>query len=328
MKAIDTEYHDYKFRSRLEARWAVFFDACGVKWEYEPEGFDLGDGIYYLPDFLLHDVLFRDSDIPHDLWVEVKGQMTADDAKKIIKFASNHWVESEDDFIIDNPTLIVTNIPDGDDVTYFMRNLAYGGDEPYPFNFALIDGDYFAAFPYINKQGCLVIADDNYRCAGGHDDDATAEAYRLARQARFEHGEKPQIGYCAEPVDLLTAPGEIDIDILAVTGRQDKFVKAARIYSAFTRLDAGISPAHPIIRAADAINAKTYRFYTTRLSGGASYGYQSYCFAVDDIPKILGQYVEHHHRSKSEKQIRYNQAARELRTWFKNEVIPKYGCTD
>ena len=41
LKAIETEYKGYRFRSRLEARWAVFFDACGVKWEYEPEGYVL-----------------------------------------------------------------------------------------------------------------------------------------------------------------------------------------------------------------------------------------------------------------------------------------------
>ena len=54
LRAIETEYKGYRFRSRLEARWAVFFDACGVKWEYEPEGFVLQNGQQYLPDFLLH----------------------------------------------------------------------------------------------------------------------------------------------------------------------------------------------------------------------------------------------------------------------------------
>ena len=54
IKAIQTEYRGYLFRSRLEARWAVFFDACGVEYEYEPEGYDLGSGLMYLPDFLLH----------------------------------------------------------------------------------------------------------------------------------------------------------------------------------------------------------------------------------------------------------------------------------
>lgn len=30
MKAIETRYKGYRFRSRLEARWAVFFDALGL----------------------------------------------------------------------------------------------------------------------------------------------------------------------------------------------------------------------------------------------------------------------------------------------------------
>lgn len=51
IKAIQTRYKGYNFRSRLEARWAVFFDALGIEWEYEPEGFELPDGTRYLPDF-------------------------------------------------------------------------------------------------------------------------------------------------------------------------------------------------------------------------------------------------------------------------------------
>ena len=39
MKAIDTEYKGHLFRSRLEAKWAVFFDEIGVRWEYEKEDF-------------------------------------------------------------------------------------------------------------------------------------------------------------------------------------------------------------------------------------------------------------------------------------------------
>jgi len=50
MKAIETEYRGYRMRSRVEARWAVFFDTLDIKWEYESEGYDL-DGTYYLPDF-------------------------------------------------------------------------------------------------------------------------------------------------------------------------------------------------------------------------------------------------------------------------------------
>ena len=36
IKAIQTEYNGIKFRSRLEARWAVFFDAVGVTWGFRP----------------------------------------------------------------------------------------------------------------------------------------------------------------------------------------------------------------------------------------------------------------------------------------------------
>jgi len=52
LKAIPTKYNGIKFRSRLEARWAIFMDNIGVKYEYEPEGFDL-EGLWYLPDFWL-----------------------------------------------------------------------------------------------------------------------------------------------------------------------------------------------------------------------------------------------------------------------------------
>ena len=59
IKPIETHYLGYRFRSRLEARWAVFFQTLGVEFEYEPEGFDLGDGLKYLPDFRLRDVLIH-----------------------------------------------------------------------------------------------------------------------------------------------------------------------------------------------------------------------------------------------------------------------------
>ena len=66
IKAIETVYKGYRFRSRLEARWAVFFDALGVKWEYEPQGFELEDGTRYLPDFWID---FGD---PDQFWIEIK----------------------------------------------------------------------------------------------------------------------------------------------------------------------------------------------------------------------------------------------------------------
>ena len=45
LKPIQTEYNGYLFRSRLEARWAVFFDACGGGSEFAPVGYKLVDGL-------------------------------------------------------------------------------------------------------------------------------------------------------------------------------------------------------------------------------------------------------------------------------------------
>jgi hypothetical protein len=54
-RAIDTVYKGYKFRSRLEARWAVFFETAGhTRWLYEDEGYQLENG-WYLPDFRITD---------------------------------------------------------------------------------------------------------------------------------------------------------------------------------------------------------------------------------------------------------------------------------
>jgi hypothetical protein len=65
IRAIETLYRGCRFRSRLEARWAVFFQTLGVPWHYEPEGFVLSTGEWYLPDFLVH---LKD----RSMWVEIK----------------------------------------------------------------------------------------------------------------------------------------------------------------------------------------------------------------------------------------------------------------
>lgn len=70
MKAIETVYKNYKFRSRLEARWAVFFDALGIEWDYESEGYEFSDGTRYLPDFLI-----KEKDNESNWFVEVKGNL-------------------------------------------------------------------------------------------------------------------------------------------------------------------------------------------------------------------------------------------------------------
>jgi hypothetical protein len=83
IQALETDYAGHKFRSRLEARWAMFFDAIGVKWEYEPEGYKLSDGECYLPDFWLPG--FNDKE--NGTYVEVKPE--GGDFTKAFKFAED-----------------------------------------------------------------------------------------------------------------------------------------------------------------------------------------------------------------------------------------------
>lgn len=195
IKAIQTKYKGYLFRSRLEARWAVFFDCCGVEYEYEPEGYDLGNGLMYLPDFLLHGVDGRDGG---DLYVEVKGQMDDADAEKINRFYETGMVNPSICQKSKTAILVVGNIPSGediDDILWFIEGEAYAnnGDWPNCYNFETIDGDHFAAYPGINKNGGFELFgdDSNYLC--DMDRIATEKAYRIARQARFEHGERPHL---------------------------------------------------------------------------------------------------------------------------------------
>ena len=64
MKALETVYAGVRFRSRLEARWAVYFDRMKIRWDYEPEGLQISNRLYapdspdtfgYLPDFWFPD---------------------------------------------------------------------------------------------------------------------------------------------------------------------------------------------------------------------------------------------------------------------------------
>jgi len=48
ISGIPTMYRSVQFRSRLEAKWAAFFDALEWRWEYEP--FDCAG---WIPDFAL-----------------------------------------------------------------------------------------------------------------------------------------------------------------------------------------------------------------------------------------------------------------------------------
>ena len=82
--AIPTLYRGRMYRSRLEARWAAFFDRLGWAYEYEP--FDLGS---WSPDFLL---------IRHNVMVEVKPLTEFDQgvADKMLNATVNQRIVDEE----------------------------------------------------------------------------------------------------------------------------------------------------------------------------------------------------------------------------------------
>ncbi len=62
--SISARYDGHDFRSRLEARYAIFFRWVNIPYEYEPRVVHLRPGLNYLPDFWLPD---------QRMWLEVKG---------------------------------------------------------------------------------------------------------------------------------------------------------------------------------------------------------------------------------------------------------------
>ena len=67
MKALETPYNGRVYRSRREARWAKFFYTAHIDFEYEEQGYDLGEAGWYLPDFRVN------PRTPAEHFFEVKG---------------------------------------------------------------------------------------------------------------------------------------------------------------------------------------------------------------------------------------------------------------
>lgn len=185
--AIETIYNGYRFRSRAEARWAVFFDAARIRYQYEPEGLQLSDGTRYLPDFFLPDC---------KTWFEVKGVL--DDIGK-------HKVEQ---LIVDSKMPVVVGYAD------FTFTACDNWSCPDP-NFTIADksdsmlcrcrecGKYYfmglvGIFTCLN---CGAYDGDGHFEAllygDGHSwmskNDLVINALERARKARFEYGETPTI---------------------------------------------------------------------------------------------------------------------------------------
>lgn len=185
IEAIETFYNGYRFRSRLEARWAVFFDALGIRYIYEPEGYGLPNGMAYLPDFYLPDL---------KIWVEVKGVNTQVDSEKVYNFDRAN--RNNDNF---RDIIVVGDIPDEtDDVvswvynTYKQQEKFFNGFPDFPYLPCVCPTCGKFGFEFDGRGARICRHDDN-------DKGYTADnwkikiAYRMARQARFEHGETPQI---------------------------------------------------------------------------------------------------------------------------------------
>lgn len=164
MKAIETTYKGYKFRSRLEARWAVFFDALDIQWEYEKEGYDLGDAGWYLPDFWLPQF---------QMWAEVKPTVVSDlEITKCIKL-SNHT---------GYPCLVLNGTP---------TNKAYLAFHGTTMIDHILSTEFLHEGRFYSGCGCdcaLTGKDGCGYCNWSHEMNM---AVSKARSVRFEHGEKP-----------------------------------------------------------------------------------------------------------------------------------------
>ena len=196
MTPIQTRYRGYNFRSRLEARWAVFFDHLGVKWDYEVEGFDI-DGTFYLPDFRL-------TSDKHDsvVWVEIKpsGGASSEKFQQFAKstsdlafmFEGTPWDWFKVDTLIDERRIVPPRLcPRCGMPTY---------EHWHPMN----NDDFFAichpcdwATASINdeERGLLCDVQSHKGSIDFSSNNATAAMSKIvkaciaARSARFEHGE-------------------------------------------------------------------------------------------------------------------------------------------
>ncbi len=171
IKAIETVYNGYKFRSRLEARWAVFFDTLGIKYLYEYEGYNL-DGLYYLPDFWLHE---------EGCFIEVKpSRLTKQEVCK----AEQLVIKSQ------NPCFVLSGSVGLGEYTIAACMPSFGWHIYDEFATCTVCNGLWLASPQTN---CFSHTYDCSHLEESHpvlNHPRLIKAYTAARQARFEHGEK------------------------------------------------------------------------------------------------------------------------------------------
>ena len=184
IKPIETIYAGSRFRSRLEARWAVFFNWLKIRYVYEPEGYELSDGTRYLPDFYLPD---------QDTFFEVKGVMREVDMHKIQQFREDSH----------KPVVIGYDDMKFDATDYWQKTDDQHAAE---YEFAGQDSSVLARCKVCGKPYFMGINGSfACRCCGAYDGDGHFDilgwgngvsddwdfvnASSKAKKARFEHGE-------------------------------------------------------------------------------------------------------------------------------------------
>ena len=179
IQPIETHYNGYRFRSRLEARWAVFFDTLGVIYEYEREGYKLPSGTNYLPDF---DV------VELGVFLEIKPDAVTDAEKQKCKELAA--VTGQDVILVAGlPSFPKQNAirysPNGDERSGCFGWCRRGKH----LCFYTCDGTINS---YYHSWDCFLYPDPNDQC--GERSPVSMgileTAQNLAKAARFEFGEK------------------------------------------------------------------------------------------------------------------------------------------
>lgn len=166
---IETKYADYKFRSRLEARWALYFDLCEVRWAYEAEGFTLSDGQRYLPDFWLPD---------YNQFVEVKPISDHIQIPSLTNFQFLDWQEPGNTPTPHGEPLMVRIDDDYCPPTADVFEAIKREQQTTPYTIAIICCDCIDRMPF-GIQWC--------NKSHGYVAEDRADAWRVGAQKRYEH---------------------------------------------------------------------------------------------------------------------------------------------
>jgi len=197
-RAIETVFRGYRFRSRLEAKWAVFFETLGLQWEYEPEGFDL-DGVWYLPDFRVK------TPQGEDIWYEIKPRGVTED-EKFARFLTSFEYEPDRASLLHGDPVelvrsadfcprcgLITPRSDGKPQMHDMGNgemyiFCWHCDVETPCGGGHPEVPGFLGMPHYPHKGDIHVGKDVIYAAMIC---LIVPAAIRARKARFEHGEQP-----------------------------------------------------------------------------------------------------------------------------------------